>query len=89
MNWLFSSFAAIGGLVPIIVIVGFFFFIKQKKGQENTIPPFDSVDAMKLDKMVSKQVDIALVPILRAEGHSQEKMKKILTRTSFNASFKR
>jgi hypothetical protein len=86
MDWLFGSFATVGSLVPIIGIVIFFFFIKQKKGQEDTIPPLDLVDAKKLDDMVSKQVEDALKPILQSEGRNQEQIEQILTRTSLGGS---
>ncbi|MBZ8180735.1 hypothetical protein [Oscillatoria salina] len=79
MQWLLAT---IGGLLPIIGIVGLFFFLRQRKAQEYDIPPLDLVDAKKLDDMVSKQVEEVLRPMLQTEGYTEEQIKEILTRTS-------
>jgi hypothetical protein len=50
--------------------------------KENYIPPLDLLDAKKLDDMVSAQVSEALRPILQSEGHTEDGIKEILTRTS-------
>ncbi|MEC4893084.1 MAG: hypothetical protein SAL07_07300 [Oscillatoria sp. PMC 1051.18] len=79
MQWFLAT---IGGLLPIIGIVGLFFFLRQRKAQEHDIPPLDLVDAKKLDDMVSKQVEEVLRPMLQTEGYTEEQIKEILTRTS-------
>lgn len=75
-------FAGLGGFFPIVIIVLLWFFVKQRKGQENDIPPLDLVDAKKLDDMVSNQVEEALRPILQSNGYTEAQMEEILTRTS-------
>jgi hypothetical protein len=50
--------------------------------KEDYIPPLDLLDARKLDDMISAQVSEALKPILQTEGHTDEGIKEILTRTS-------
>jgi hypothetical protein len=57
-------------------------FLQPKLGQEYDIPPFDRLDARKLDDMVAKQVSDTLKPILQECGYAEEQIQNILTRTS-------
>jgi hypothetical protein len=84
-------FGSLGAFAPIVLITFLWFFVKQRKGQENDIPPLDLVDAKKLDDMVSKQVEEALRPILQSNGYTEAQMEEILTRTSAsgNRTFRR
>jgi len=75
-------FALLGGFIPLIGIVALVFFLRQRKGQEEDIPPLDLVDAKKLDDMVAKQIEAALKPILRSDDYPEEQIQEILTRTS-------
>lgn len=82
MNFIGAILGALGSLALPIGIVILFLFLRQRKAQEYDIPPFDLIDAKKLDDMVSKQVEEVLKPMLESEGYPEEEIEQILTRTS-------
>lgn len=84
LNYMMASL--MGGLFPIVGIVLLVFFLKQRKGQANDMPPFDLVDGRKLDSMVSQQVDLALKPLLKSEGYTDDQIATILTPMSLGGS---
>jgi hypothetical protein len=87
---LFSLLGMVGGFLPLIGFALLFFFLKQRKGQDEDIPPLDLIDGKKLGEMVSKQVEQALKPLLTSEGYSEEQIETILTRSSLGgAKFRR
>lgn len=85
MEWLFGmlGLGAFASSAPLIIL-GFiiFFYFRQSKGQGDTVPPLDLVDAKKLDDLVSKQAELALKPLLQSNGYSEVQIAEILTRTS-------
>lgn len=85
MGWLFQTLglgaiASSGSLIILGIII--FFYLRQSKGQGDTVPPLDLVDAKKLDDLVSKQTELALKPLLQSNGYSEDQIAEILTRTS-------
>jgi hypothetical protein len=87
---LYGLLGLAGGFLPLIGFAFLFFFLKQRKGQDEDIPPLDLMDAKKLSEMVSKQVEQALRPLLSSEGYSEEQIQTILTRSSLGgATFRR
>jgi len=82
MNYIIGLISSIG-LVPLLFFgVLVFFYLKQKKDDEFYLPPLDLIDAKKLDSTVASKVQSALLPLLQAEGYSEEDIEKILVRTS-------
>lgn len=82
MNYLMMMISSMG-LVPLLIFgILVFFYLKQKKDEAGKIPPFDLIDAKKLDATVDSNVKAALLPFLQAEGYSKEDIEKILVRTS-------
>lgn len=75
---------AIGfGLLSTPFIMWFLYkFLVQRKAQEYDVPALDKIDAMKLDALVSQQVEAALKPMLQSNGYSEEAIRSILVRTS-------
>jgi hypothetical protein len=86
IGWLFSSWQLIGGGVGL----WFLYQYITQRGNQTDIPPLDKFDAIKLEGLVSKQVEAALLPMLRSNGYGEEEIKSILTKTSLNKqTFKR
>jgi len=77
-GWIFGGI----GTIIFFGILIFIFFLRQKKGQQNEIPPLDLLDGKKLDKMVEGRVQDALKPLLQSKGYQEEEIEDILTRTS-------
>lgn len=90
LYWFASIFGFLVTWLPLVFVIGLFFFLRQRKAQEKDIPPLDLVDAKKLDDMVSKQVEEVLKPMLQSKGYNEEQIKEILVRTSLGGkSFRR
>jgi hypothetical protein len=93
MDWLFSTFSQIvSGLgifaTPLFIWL-FYRFLIQRKAQQYDIPPLDKIDQVKIDGLVSQQVEKALKPLLKSNGYSEEEIKSILVKNSLKQSFKR
>jgi hypothetical protein len=83
---IYNAILALGGTFgTAIFIVITIFFLRQRKAQEFDIPPLDLIDAKKLDELVSSQVEIALKPMLKSSGYTEEQINEVLTRTSFRS----
>jgi hypothetical protein len=91
MGLLFSLFGGLlGWLLPMTGLGALVFLLRQRKGQEEEIPPLDLMDGKKLSEMVSNQVEQALKPFLSSEGYDEEQIQAILTRSSLGGTrFKR
>jgi hypothetical protein len=82
-NHIFEILVVGLGLLSTPFIIWFLYkFLVQRKAQEYDVPPLDRVDAMKLDTLVSQQVEAALKPMLQSNGYSEEAIRSILIRTS-------
>jgi hypothetical protein len=82
-NHIFEILAIGFGLLSTPFIIWFLYkFLVQRKAQEYDVPALDRIDAMKLDALVSQQVEAALKPMLQSNGYSEEAIRSILVRTS-------
>jgi hypothetical protein len=82
MEYLLSLVTTLLGNGIFVIAILLFFYLRQRKAQENDIPPLDVVDAKKLNAMVGKQTKIVLKPLLEAKGYSPQEIELLLTRTS-------
>lgn len=88
LPYMFTSLLT--GMLPIVGVIFLILFLRQRKGQEKTMPALDLIDGRKLDSMVSQQIDAALKPFLIAEGYSNDEINTILTPNSLGGpKFKR
>ena len=77
-----GTLAFLGTIAPFVGIFIVYSYVKQKRAQENIVPPLDLIDAKKLDDMVSSQAQEYLRPLLSKQGYAEEEIQQILTRTS-------
>jgi hypothetical protein len=86
IGWVFASWQLIGGTIGLWFLYQYLI----QRGNKVDIPPLDKFDGIKLEDLVSKQVEAALLPMLRLNGYGEEEIKSILTKTSLNQqTFKR
>jgi hypothetical protein len=84
-NMFYYNFAVLTGVFLvgwlIISILSFGLFIVSLFNPPS-IPPLDLVDAKKLDDVISKQVELAIKPMLEKGNYTTEQISQILTKTS-------
>ena len=75
-------FTFVATISPFLGLALLYWFVQQRRAQENIVPPLDLIDAKKLDDMVSGQAQEYLRPLLSQQGYAEEEIQQILTRTS-------